>query len=72
MKTKNLFCANCQKETKQSVELSPNAEFVFTCPCERVVKFSQDVDFEKAIPAHEKANIGQVSMADAEKKLATL
>lgn len=77
MKTKDLFCSNCQEVTLHNAEVDSNSEYVFTCEvCGRFLKLPADVDSkEKAdelFAKHEESNVGQISIEAQEKKLGEL
>ena len=72
MKTKNVFCSNCQAVTAHGASLSPIGEIVFTCDCGRFVKFAGDLskkEIEALLVKHEEVNKGQISVEAVEKKL---
>jgi heme/copper-type cytochrome/quinol oxidase subunit 2 len=76
MKTKDIFCANCQLVTLHTAEVDNNGEYVFTCTaenCGRFVKLPAEVatkeDADKLLAEHQTANEGQMSVEAQEKKL---
>jgi hypothetical protein len=75
MKTKNVFCANCQEVKPHEISLSSVGEFVFTCDCGRFIKVAGDLsvkEVNEALDKHEEANKGQISVEAAEQKLGEL
>jgi hypothetical protein len=66
MKTKTVFCANCQAETPHEISLA-NDEVIFTCTtegCERFIKVPASMDKKELadhLKAHKETNQGQVS-----------
>ena len=76
MKTKELFCANCQAVTVHNAAVDGNGEYVFTCStedCGRFLKLPADVTtkLEATIlfEAHAVQNEGQLTVEAQEKKL---
>lgn len=76
MKTKELYCANCQALTVHNAEVDGNGEYVFTCTtenCGRFLKLPADVatktEAEKLFEAHAVQNEGQLTVEAQEKKL---
>lgn len=64
---KLIFCANCQKETEQLVEVLPN-EILAQCECGRQLKFPplKDAGKLRELLGLQKAhNTGQVKLAPA-------
>lgn len=76
MAKRNIFCANDQEVTVQTLTVDPvNGEILSTCPCGRVLKFPSTVtaeSFTELITAHHEGNLGQVSLADTEKLVDSL
>lgn len=71
MKTKDVFCANCQDVTEHTAEVDTNGELVFTCECGRFIKvptegLSKD-KLDNLLEAHQTANEGQMSAEAVEK-----
>lgn len=84
MKTKDLFCANCQAVTMHSATVDGNGEYVFTCQtamenadggiiCGRFLKLPAEVatkeEADKLFEAHAVENEGQLTVENQEKKL---
>lgn len=84
MKTKELFCANCQAVTIHSATVDGNGEYVFTCQtpmenadggviCGRFLKLPADVatkeQADKLFETHAVENEGQMTTEAQEKKL---
>ncbi len=73
VKTINIFCAKCQKETEHTGQVDLNGEFVFTCLiCEGFFKVPAGYkaeDIKAHFEDHKKANEGQVSVAESEATL---
>ena len=63
MKTRTVFCANCQAETAHEISLA-NDEAIFTCECGRFIKLPADMskkEVTKHLKSHKETNEGQVS-----------
>lgn len=74
MKTKKIFCANCQEVTDHNLSLGTD-ELHCTCAiCERLVKFpsGNKEELNALIKAHKEANVGQVTQESLDKKLEEL
>jgi hypothetical protein len=76
MKTKELFCANCQLVTVHNATVDGNGEYVFTCTtedCGRFIKLPAEVatkeEADKLFEAHAEQNEGQMTVEAQEKKL---
>lgn len=79
MKTKEIFCANCQLVTVHNAEVDNNGEYVFTCTtenCGRFLKLPAEVatkkEADELFAKHETENEGQMSVEAQEKKLGTI
>lgn len=76
MKTKELYCANCQELTVHNATVDGNGEYVFTCTtedCGRFLKLPADVatktQAQELFEAHATQNEGQLTVEAQEKKL---
>lgn len=72
MKTKLIFCANCQEEKDHGLSLAPNGEVVATCDCGRFLKFPATLgakEINKLVETHKDKNEGQVRVEQQEKLL---
>jgi hypothetical protein len=76
MITKLIFNAELQRESIHELSAAPNGEVVATCTeTGRILKFPANiskVDFEARLAEHKEANIGQVTQASIDAKLAEL
>lgn len=85
MNTKNIFCANCQIETEQRLELATldilgqpleDPGIVASCPvCSRQLKFPSTVtptEFDALLAEHKEANQGQEPAVTVEPEPVTL
>ena len=73
MKTKDAFCSKEQVITEHEVTLDGSGDFVFTCTCGGFFKVLGSLDKKGVadfLKVHEKANKGQVSIEEREKRLA--
>lgn len=80
MRTKQIFCANCQLVTLHNAEVDGNGEYIFTCQtptsedtiCGRIIKLPADTTKEQAdelFTKHEEVNVGQMNAEAQAKKL---
>jgi hypothetical protein len=76
MRTKDIFCANCQAITAHSAAVDGNGEYVFTCTtenCGRFIKLPAEVatkeEADKLFETHAEQNEGQITMEAQEKML---
>lgn len=80
MKTKDIFCANCQIVTPHALAVDAAGEIIATCQatiddvlCGRFIKFpdgTTEAELLAALVIHEEANIGQVKAEVVERRIA--
>lgn len=65
MKTRDIFCANCQETKEHIVTIDVSGEFICTCICGRFLKFPGDLpkkELDAVIEEHKEANVGQITV----------